>query len=154
MDMPDVHIIYPDSKFNGIRVQQIRGKNGVLWEIFLQEGKNRYAISKMGSGLKTVILVLINLLVIPRIEKYKYKKIIYAFEELENNLHPALQRRLFDFLYEYSINHDTMIYLTTHSHVAINAYCDKECTQIYHVIKEDGISSLHKIDDCNAKNRC
>lgn len=63
----------------------------------MQEGKNRYAISQMGSGLKTVILVLINLLLIPQTQEYKGKRINYAFEELENNLHPALQRRLFDF---------------------------------------------------------
>ena len=33
-------------------------------------------------------------------EKYKNKKIIYAFEELENNLHPALQRKLFEYIYK------------------------------------------------------
>lgn len=145
-------IIFPDSKFTGIRVQQIQGEHGLLWEIFLQEGRNRYAISQMGSGLKTVILVLINLLLIPQTQEYKGKRIIYAFEELENNLHPALQRRLFDFLYEYSVKYDLMIYLTTHSHVAINAYCDRENTQIYHVTKENGSSSLHKIDDYIAKS--
>lgn len=145
-------IINPDSEFSGIRVQQVKSKEGFLWEIFLQEGKNRYALSKMGSGLKTIILVLINLLVIPHTKDYKNQKIIYAFEELENNLHPALQRRVFDYLYNYSIQNEGMIFLTTHSHVAINGYYNKEHAQIYHVIKKDGISSLHKIDDYFAKS--
>lgn len=145
-------IIYPDSKFSGIRVQQVESNDGLLWEIFLQEGVNRYALSKMGSGLKTLILVLINLLIIPHTKTYKSHRIIYAFEELENNLHPALQRRLFDYLYNYCIANDIIIFLTTHSHVAINSYCNKENAQIYHVIKENGISSLHKIDDYIAKS--
>lgn len=145
-------IIYPDSEFSGIRVQQVESQEGFLWEIFLQEGQNRYALSKMGSGLKTIILVLINLLVIPYTKDYRDQKIIYAFEELENNLHPALQRRLFDYLYNYSVKNNVMILLTTHSHVAINGYCDKEYAQIYHVKKKNGISSLHKIDDYFAKS--
>ncbi len=102
--------------------------------------------------MKTIILVLINLLVIPHTKDYKNQKIIYAFEELENNLHPALQRRVFDYLYNYSIQNEGMIFLTTHSHVAINGYYNKEHAQIYHVIKKDGISSLHKIDDYFAKS--
>ena len=72
------------------------------WEIFLQEKGKRYALSKMGSGLKTIILVLANLLIIPKLKAYKNKKIIYAFEELENNLHPALQRKLFEYIYKYA----------------------------------------------------
>lgn len=145
-------IVSPDSEFSNIKIQRIKNEGRILWEIFLQEGKNRYALSKMGSGLKTIILVLINLLVIPHTKDYKDQKIIYAFEELENNLHPALQRRLFDYLYDYSIQKDVMIFLTTHSHVAINGYCDKDHAQIYHVIKKNGISSLHKIDDYIAKS--
>lgn len=145
-------IVSPDSEFSGIKIQRIKSEGHILWEIFLQEGKKRYALSKMGSGLKTIILVLINLLVIPHTKDYKDQEIIYAFEELENNLHPALQRRLFDYLYEYSIKNDVRIFLTTHSHVAINGYYDKNHAQIYHVTKKNGISSLHKIDDYFAKS--
>ena len=144
-------IIYPDSQFSGIKVQQVKHGKELLWEIFLQEGSRRYALSKMGSGLKTIILALINLLVIPETKGYKSRKIIYAFEELENNLHPALQRRLFDYLYKYSVENGITMFLTTHSHVAINAYCNKENAQIYHITKKDGVSSLHKIDDYIAK---
>ena len=44
------------------------------------------------------------------------------------------------------------MFLTTHSHVAINAFCNKEMAQIYHVVKKNGVSSLHKIDDYIAKS--
>ncbi len=145
-------IVYPDTKYSGIRVQQVDNTEKLLWEIFLQEGEHRFALSKMGSGLKTVILVLLNLLVIPLTKEYKGQAIIYAFEELENNLHPALQRRLFEFLYDYSVAHDTIIFITTHSHIAINAFCEKESAQIYHVIKNNGVSRLFKIEDFIAKS--
>ena len=146
-------IIYPDTKFDSIRIQQIYKDNNPLWEVYLQEGVSRYALSKMGSGLKTIILVLLNLLIIPKLKKYNLRKVIYAFEELENNLHPALQRRLFDYLYQYTIKENCMLFLTTHSHVAINSFYDKPEAQIFHVIKNNGISVLQKIDDYLSKSK-
>lgn len=144
-------IIYPETTYENIKIQQVDDAGELKWEIFLQEKGKRYALSKMGSGLKTIILVLANLLIIPKLKAYKNKKIIYAFEELENNLHPALQRKLFEYIYKYAQDNDIMIFLTTHSHVAINTFCDKEGTQIFHVEKQDGVSKMHKIDDYISK---
>ena len=145
-------IIYPETTYENIKIQQVDDAGELKWEIFLQEKGKRYALSKMGSGLKTIILVLANLLIIPKLKAYKNKKIIYAFEELENNLHPALQRKLFEYIYKYAQDNDIMIFLTTHSHVAINTFCDKEGTQIFHVEKQDGVSKMHKIDDYISKS--
>lgn len=144
-------IIYPETTYENIKIQQVDDAGELKWEIFLQKKGKRYALSKMGSGLKTIILVLANLLIIPKLKAYKNKKIIYAFEELENNLHPALQRKLFEYIYKYAQDNDIMIFLTTHSHVAINTFCDKEGTQIFHVEKQDGVSKMHKIDDYISK---
>ena len=55
------------------------------WEIFLEESGHRYAMSKLGSGLKTILLILINLYLIPDTDEYRGKEILYAFEEIENN---------------------------------------------------------------------
>ena len=41
--------------------------------------------------------------------------------------------------------------MTTHSHVAINTFCDKYGTQIFHVEKKNGISTMHKINDYISK---
>ncbi|HQM02248.1 MAG TPA: AAA family ATPase [Ruminococcus flavefaciens] len=150
-------IMYPDSKFDGITVQKVSDEK---WEIFLYENDNRYPLSKIGSGLKTIILVLLNLLVVPCIsgnitisrEDVDYEKYIFAFEELENNLHPALQRRLFGYIYEFSKDHNTMVLLTTHSHVAINMFADKDETQLYHVVKENGKSSIVNVGDYITKS--
>lgn len=141
-------IMAPESVFTNIRIQEIQhGDEENTWEVFLEEGGKRFALSKSGSGLKTVILILINLYIIPNLSKYKNKKIIYAFEEIENNLHPALQRRIFEYLYDYAKKYDTRVFLTTHSHVAINALYSKERTKLYHIEKNESISSIRTVDD-------
>lgn len=141
-------IMQPEIEFEEIKIQQIGQEGALLWEVFLREkGCGRYALSQSGSGLKTVVLVLLNLLVLPHANGYIGKTIVYGFEELENNLHPALQRRLFDYLYEFSIENNTHIFLTTHSHIAINAFFDKEEASIYHVVKGEAGSVVKKIDN-------
>lgn len=140
-------IMYPEAEFENIKIQQVTEADESLWEIFLKErGRDKVPLSKSGSGVKTIILVLLNLLVIPLLEEYKKKKIVYGFEELENNLHPALQRKIFDYIYDYAVKHDTYIFLTTHSHIAINAFYDKENAAIYHVIKEGKYSDVKRIE--------
>ena len=140
-------IMKPEAEFENIRVQQVTYDKQRVWEVFLQEkGARRIPLSKTGSGLKTIVLVLLNLLVIPHIEKYKDKKIVYGFEELENNLHPALQRRLFKYIFEYATTRDVIVFLTTHSHIAINTFFDKDNASIYHIVKENGVSQIKQIE--------
>ena len=76
-------IIVPDSEYTDIKVKR---NDSEEWEIYLSEktGKS-YPLSRIGSGVKTVILVLLNLLVLPEVQKHKLEY-LYAFEELENNL--------------------------------------------------------------------
>lgn len=141
-------IMAPDSHFKNIRLQQIQVGEKLQWEIFLEEDSGkRFALSKSGSGLKTLILMLINLFVIPRTKQYRDKKIVFAFEELENNLHPALQRKVFEYLYRFAKENDSHIFITTHSHIAINTFFDKENTVIYHVVKNGEESRLLHVDN-------
>lgn len=141
-------IMKPELEFEEIKIQQINQGEELLWEVFLREkGYNRYALSQSGSGLKTVVLVLLNLLIIPHSTGHSGKTIIYGFEELENNLHPALQRRLFDYIYTFSIRNNIYVFLTTHSHIAINAFFGKEEANIYHVVKDSRGSGVKKIDN-------
>lgn len=145
-------IMNPDASYSRIRVQQLvdNGSND-LWEIFLENDGNRYALSKSGSGLKTVLLILINLYLIPKTSGYRYKSIIYAFEEIENNLHPALQRRVFEYLYNYAKENDARLFITTHSNVAINAFYGKEKCSVLHVTKDNGLSRVHLIESGKEK---
>ncbi len=142
-------IMDQDAHFESIRIQQVADGDSLLWEIFLkEEGQNRFALSQSGSGLKTIILLLINLLLIQKLDENKNKKFVFAFEELENNLHPSLQRRVFDYLYNYAAqNKDVRIFITTHSHVAINVFYGQEFSNVFHVIKENGQSKIKHIDN-------
>lgn len=140
------YIMMPEAEYENIRVQQVNYQGTTCWEVFLQEkGMQRVPLSKTGSGLKTIVLVLLNLLVIPKLEEYSGCKLVYGFEELENNLHPALQRRLFEYLYDIATEKDIILYLTTHSHIAINAFFDKEEAKLFHVIKDKGIARIKEI---------
>lgn len=137
-------IMVPDAEFQSIRVQTVKQGGVDRWEIFLQEkGKQRFPLSATGSGLKTVILVLLNLLVL---DSDGSKERIFCFEELENNLHPSLQRRLFDYLYSYARANAVKIVLTSHSQVAINTFFGLPDALIYHAQKnQDGTNRLIRI---------
>lgn len=131
-------ILYPDSLFTDIVVQQVEYGDGLYWEIFLEEeDKGRIALSKSGSGLKTIILVLIQLLLLPKVKKKNPSEIVYIMEELENNLHPQLQRNLFKFIYEWSIKHNVTLFITTHSHIPINMFSALPDANIIHLRNED-----------------
>lgn len=140
-------IMYPEAEFERILIQQTKMSREYAWEIYLKEkGMERVPLSKSGSGIKTIILVLLNLLVVPLQLQNSGKKIIYGFEELENNLHPAMQRKLFDYIYEFAVKNDIYVFITTHSHVAINTFFDKEKACIYHVVKENKGATIKRIE--------
>ena len=134
-----------DGEFSEIQVQHHDdGGSGVPadhWEVYLGEKKKGLIpLSKSGSGLKTILLVLLNLLVVPKIENRNKSEFVFAFEELENNLHPALLRRLFQYIEEYAINEETHIFLTTHSSTALDFFGISRNAQIIHVL-HDGESA-------------
>lgn len=104
------------------------------WEVYLAEDKKGLiSLSNSGSGLKTILLVLLNLLIVPRIEGRGKSEFIFAFEELENNLHPALLRRLLQYLEKYALTGQASIFLTTHSSTALDLFGASENAQIIHV---------------------
>ena len=127
-----------DGVFTEIQVQEhddetAEGPKG-HWEVYLgEEQKGLISLSKSGSGLKTILLVLLNLLVVPRIDSREKSEYIFAFEELENNLHPALMRRLLQYLEDYVNTEQATIFLTTHSSTALDVFGVSEYAQIIHV---------------------
>ena len=80
-------ITNPDIHFSRILVQL---NDNHFWEIYLEnETDGRIPLSKMGSGIKTILLVLLLILIKPEIDKKSVSSYIFALEELENNLHPS-----------------------------------------------------------------
>jgi len=139
-------IMKPDIEFTKIELQTIsypKSSNDPEWEIFfVDKHLNRVRLSRMGSGIKTVLLVLLNLITTPLMFKNE-ERFIFAFEELENYLHPALQRRLFEYIKKYSEKYGCYFFLTTHSNVVIDVFGAYEHAQIIHV-ENDGKRSTTK----------
>ncbi len=131
-------IVNPEIDFKRILTQE--DKSGI-WEIYFEDkNKVRVALSKMGSGVKAILLVLLNLIAIPIVEKKRGVDYIFAFEELENNLHPALLRRLFAYIKNYSEEHKCYFFITTHSSIVIDFFGNDDSAQIIH-ITNDGVNA-------------
>lgn len=134
-------IFAPDAVFTDIVCQHHSDNR---WEIYLEEQhKGRIALSQSGSGLKTTILVLCQIHLLPTVLNTSLESFVFAFEELENNLHPALQRRLLNYIANRSIEHDFPVFLTTHSSVAIDMFSKRDDAQIIH-ITHNGKTALAK----------
>lgn len=135
-------VFAPDARYEGIIVQLVDAD----WEIFLIEnGGVRVPLSSCGSGLKTVLHVLACLFLVPHFEQKAPGEYVYGFEELENNLHPALQRRRFAFLREWARTHDCVMFITTHSSAVIDMFAAKDDSTLTHVTRKDGVSYARTI---------
>lgn len=127
-------IFGPEAFFEDLVCQQIEGN---AWEVYLEEKeKGRIPLSQSGSGLKTVILVLIFIHLLPHAIRRKLGEFIFGFEELENNLHPALLRRLLSYLMDVSLQKGCLFILTTHSNVEIDLFSKNSNAQILHVVHD------------------
>lgn len=140
-------IMRPDGEFSEIEVQHDIDTN--TWEVYLyEETKGLIPMSKSGSGLKTIILVLLNLLIMPYIKGQKkrvfeVKDHLFIFEELENNIHPTLLRRLFQYIEKFAIEKQCHFFITTHSNVVIDLFSRSPNAQIIH-ITHDGRQATTK----------
>lgn len=133
-----------DGEFTKIDVRHHEDDN--RWEVFLGEpNKGLIPLSRSGSGLKTVILVLLHLLVLPHLKSKEKHQFVFAFEELENNLHPALLRRLFQFIADYVKRENCTLFLTTHSNVALDFFGLRQDTQIIHVNHDGNTASTRTV---------
>lgn len=135
-------VVTPEITFN--RIYTLTNAEG-LHEIYLEEqGKGGIKLSDCGSGLKTIIATLTLLHIIPCLSG-NYKN-VFAFEELENNLHPSLERKLLKHIKTYSEKHsDSLIFLTTHSNVSIDLFGKYEKAQIVRVCNNGHSSSVEPV---------
>ncbi len=136
-------ILGPDNVYERITLR----RNGNLWEMYLEEKtKGSIPISATGSGVKTVLQVLMNLTVLPEAINVSPSDCIFAFEELENNLHPATVRRLFSYLRSYSEKKNCHFFITTHSHIVIDMFSNDELAQILHVTHDGQFASVRTLE--------
>ncbi len=145
-------IMGEDANFTEVVTQQIDSAEGTKWEIYLrEEGKGRIPLSESGSGLKTILMVLVFTILIPNVDHKKISQYIFLFEELENNLHPSLQRRLLKYI-ENLTEEGALFFLTTHSNVTLDAYQNSDITNIIHLQKEESQVNLINITNKIQKN--
>jgi len=144
----------PDIVFSKIQVQLNESGPTAYSEIYLTEQNGyRIVLSHMGSGIKTIMLVLLNLLVLPKMAWFSSRPLdrcIFCFEELENNLHPAMQRRLFRYISDFAIKHKSTFFLTTHSPVVIDLFGSDVHAQLIHVQSTTTGSQLTTVSDYNS----
>jgi putative ATP-dependent endonuclease of the OLD family len=141
-------IVNPELEFIDIDVQE---NDHAVWEVYLEDPENgKIPLSKMGSGIKTIIHVLLNLIVIPSIKSLKLSEYIFGFEELENNLHPSLQRKLFKYLAKYAEENNSIFFLTTHSSLVIDLFSQNPNAQILHVSKDEGSSLVTSVSSADS----
>lgn len=137
-------ILEPDLRFERILVQN--HDNGT-WEIFLEEkDKGLVSLSDSGSGLKTIILVLLHTVVLPQVLGNDLGDYVFAFEELENNLHPGVQRRLLKYIEDKAVNAGCTVFITTHSNVIIDLFSGNENAQIIHVTHNGEYAEARKVE--------
>lgn len=58
-----------------------------------------------------------------------------------------------EYIYEFAEKNDVQVFITTHSHVAINAFYDKDDAGIFHVYKQDGRAFVKRIESYLDKTR-
>ena len=135
-------IYEPDCSFSRILAQRI-GPGTTQWEVYLIEKSTQIPVplSQTGSGFKTILLTLVYLYLIPRMEQQPPQNYIFAFEELENNLHPAVQRRLMWFIRDFALGQGCYTFLTTHSNVIIDMFSRDNKAQIIHTT-HDGAKAV------------
>ena len=125
-----------------------------LWEVYLNErGKGAIPLSASGSGLKTILLVLCHLFIVPAISAKCAADYIFLFEELENNLHPDMQRRLLNLINRFSQETGCLIFMTTHSSVCIDMFHKEDDVQFLHVTQHGNVSSVESVSSSSSRYR-
>ena len=143
-------IMGEDATFTEILTQQVKHDDINKWEIFLrEEEKGRIALSNSGSGLKTILMVLVYTILIPNIEQKNICDYIFMFEELENNLHPSLQRRLLKYIEELSLE-KCVFFLTTHSNIVLDTFQNSDNVNMIHVIKNKENKNVEVLNVTNS----
>ena len=142
------NIVAPEIKFTRIYTKT---NSSNFHEIYLEEeNKGGIKLSDCGSGLKTIIATLTLLHIVPHLTGNS--KNVFALEELENNLHPSLERKLLKHIWHYSDrHHDAIIFLTTHSNVALDMFGKDYRSQIIRVCNDGHKSTVETVISNNDK---
>ena len=138
-------ILCPDTAIDSFTSR--RNHVGEYEVAMIEPMKDSVWISRSGDGLKTILLVLAQMIAIPRLRKRELGEFVLAFEELENSLHPALLRRLLAYIREKAKNEGAIFFLTTHSPVVIDFFARDELAQIVQVTHDGENAAVRTVQN-------
>ena len=84
--------------------------------------EQRINMVKMGSGIPNIVRVLIDL--------YNAKGQLFLIEELENDIHPAVLKKILDFIVEKSVKESNQFIISTHSNIVLRYLAKESGTNI------------------------
>lgn len=138
-------ILHPDYYFTDIRCQEDNG----LWEIYLETKKyGDIALSQSGSGLKTILQLLANTQLVVGSGDKPIEKGLFLFEEIENALHPKMQRNVYKYIRE-KFTGDSVCVFSTHSPIAIDFFQADDEAVTYEVFQENDVTKCRRIEAFN-----
>jgi putative ATP-dependent endonuclease of the OLD family len=149
-------ILAPNFHFTRIRCQD---QGSGLWAISLESKTTpKLTLDALGSGIKTIFQAI--MIVKGYLHVYLHSHIAgqnpptqpshYVFEEIENNLHPRVIKRLIDYLIDNINPSETRIVFSTHSPVVIDHLSSKHDAAIHHVYQSDNEVVCHVVQDYRA----
>lgn len=128
-----------EGQYSSISVKQVTNDPKDLRdEVFIEDArtKKRFALSECGNGLQTIFLVLLSLYANKPDDNMASR--LFIFEELENNLHPYAERRLYELILEYAKKAPGRRFLiTTHSNAAIDVFSSSPDCSLFSVEKDE-----------------
>lgn len=137
-------MISPYYKFDEISVRE--HENAGLWEIYFRTAQGRdVRLSQSGSGLKTLLCLLSYVHIKHKARDKPITRGMYIIEEIENSLHPRMQRNVYQYLRDRFVGEATCS-ISTHSSVAIDFFQSDSDVSFYQVGQSDGVSSCRRIE--------
>jgi energy-coupling factor transporter ATP-binding protein EcfA2 len=137
-------ILHPDFQFKEILARQ-HGDGGA-WEIFLVTTAERpVRLSQSGSGLKTLFCLLANIHIKLQAKNKKITSGVFVMEELENSLHPRVQRNTYQYLRE-KFSGDSIVLMSTHSPIAIDFFQADSEVALYSVSQQEGATKCRLVE--------
>lgn len=137
-------MISPYYKFDEISVRE--HESAGLWEIYFRTPQGREVrLSQSGSGLKTLLCLLSYIHIKHKARDKPMDRGMYIIEEIENSLHPRMQRNVYQYLRDRFIGEATCS-ISTHSSVAIDFFQSDADVSFYQVGQSEGVSSCRRIE--------
>lgn len=126
--------------FRRILVKEIENGN---WEIVLDHSHHGLVpLSQCGSGLKSIFILLAQI----HLELNGFEEgLLLIFEEPENNLHPEVQRNLYQYIDDV-IPDNCVIVFATHSSVNLDFFQGDDSSAVYQIYVENGYSKVRRIE--------